>query len=297
MHLQNLRGCGKPRRLTFNITDMNRELEKILSYLHEKRGVDFSGNRSSMIERRLSNRLAVVESANLREYLTYLEKHPEELNNLIDVLTINVSRFFRNPLTFEYLAARVLPAIVRQKSDAGDHSLRVWSAGCSQGEEPYSVAILINELMEKEKLGLDLNIFATDIDEKTLKKARDGVYPFESIQEIKYGLLKKYFTSDNETYTLNPETKSRVNFSVYDMMHKKTYAPPESVFGNFDLVLCRNLLIYFQTEHQEIIFDKLFRSLAGNGWLVLGEAEMLPLKYQGYFHKEHEYCHVYCKHR
>lgn len=276
---------------------MNRELEKILSYLHEKRGVDFSGNRSSMIERRISKRLAATKSANLHDYLAYLEKHPQELDHLIAALTINVSRFFRNPLTFEYIAGRVLPAIVMQKTEARDHSLRVWSAGCSQGEEPYSVAILIHELMEKEKLELDLNIFATDIDEGALKKARDGVYSFESIQEIKYGLLKKYFTIDDEIYTLNPAIKNLVNFSVYDMMDKKTYVPPESVFGDFDLVLCRNLLIYFQAEYQEIIFDKLCRSLSGNGCLVLGEAEMPPLKYQRYFQKENDYCRVYRKHR
>ncbi len=130
-----------------------------------------------------------------------------------------------------------------------------------------------------------------------MKKARDGVYAFESIQEIKYGLLKKYFTGNKQTYRLHPAIKNMVNFSVYDMLHTKTYVPPESVFGGFDLVLCRNLLIYFQAEYQEIIFDKLFRSLAGNGCLVLGEAEIPPLKYERYFHKENEYCHVYRKHR
>lgn len=276
---------------------MNKEIEKILNYLNEERGFDFSGYRFPMIERRISKRLAATKSTNLFEYLKYLEKHQNELNNLIDVLTINVSSFFRNTLTFEYIAARILPAIVMQKTEAHDYSLRVWSSGCSKGEEAYSVAILIHELMEKEDLKLDLNIFATDIDEATLGKAKEGVYLFESIKDIKYDLLKKYFTINNETYILNPEIKNMVNFSVYDAMDKKTYVPPESVFGNFDLVLCRNLLIYFQTEHQEIIFDKLLRSLAGNGYLVLGEAETLPLNYQKYFQKEDAYCHVYRKHR
>lgn len=272
---------------------MNKELEKILGYLNEKRSFDFSGNRPAMIGRRIKKRLTATQSANFHDYLNYLKIHPRELDSLIDVLTINVSRFFRNTLTFEYIAGRVLPAIIWQKTETLDHSLRVWSAGCSTGEEPYSVAILINELIKKEELNLNLNIFATDIDEGALKKAQAGVYPFESIKSIKYRLLKKYFTIDDESYTLNSEIKELVSFSFYDMLDKKTYVPPESVFGNFDLVLCRNVLIYFQTEYQDIIFDKLHRSLSKNGYLVLGEAEAPIIKYQRYFVKENECCHIY----
>ena len=276
---------------------MINEIEKILNYLNEKRGFDFSGYRPAMIERRIKNRLLAVNRAGFREYLRYLEEHPEELSNLIDVLTINVSRFFRETLTFEYIAGRVFPAIVLKKTGSPDHPLRVWSAGCSTGEEPYSIAILVDELMKKEGLELHPNIFATDIDEGALKKAQEGVYTFESIKNVKYRLLKKHFTIEDESYLLNPEIKELVKFSLYDMLDKKTYAPPESVFGGFDLILCRNVLIYFQTEHQKIIFDKLVRALAGNGYLVLGEAETLPLKYQRYFQKENEYCHVYQKHK
>lgn len=274
---------------------MNREIEKILSYLNEKRGFDFAGNRPAMIERRISKRLLAVNRADFSEYLNYLEECPEELNNLIDVLTINVSRFFRETLTFEFVADIVLPDIAAQKRATADDSLKVWSAGCATGEEPYSVSILINELMKKETPNLNINIFATDINETTLKKAQDGVYPFESIKGIKYGLLKKYFTMDNEKYMLCPEIKNSVNFSIYDMLDKKTYAPPESVFGNFDLILCRNVLIYFQAGYQEIIFDKLLRALAKNGYLILGEAEILPPKYQQHFQKVNACCHIYRK--
>ncbi len=272
---------------------MNKELEKILGYLNAERGFDFSGNRPAMIERRINKRLTATQSADFHDYLNYLKTHSQELDSLIDVLTINVSRFFRNTLTFEYIADMVLPAIVSQKKGNFDHSLRIWSAGCSTGEEPYSIAILINELIKKEKFNLNLNIFATDIDKGALKKAQAGIYPFDSIKGIKYSLWKKYFTIDDESYLLNPEIKQLVNFSVYDMLAKKTYVPPESVFGNFDLVLCRNVLIYFQTEHQHIIFDKLYRSLAKNGRLVLGEAEVPLIKYQKYFVKENECCHIY----
>jgi len=276
---------------------MNPEIEIILSYLTEKRGVDFSGNRPALIERRINTRLTATKTVDFHDYRDYLTTHPKELDSLIDVLTITVSRFFRNTLTFEYIADRVLPAIIHQEAKTLDPSLRVWSAGCSTGEEPYSIAILINELMRKEHVPLHLNIFATDIDKKALKKAQAGVYPFENIKGIKYHLLKKYFTITNDAYSLNAEIKELISFYVYDMLDKKTYVPSESVFGNFDLVLCRNVLIYFQTEYQDLIFKKLYRSLSKQGYLVLGEAETLPPKYRRYFKKENDYCRVYRKYR
>lgn len=274
---------------------MNREREGIIDYLKAERGFDFSGNRPSMVERRIGNRLSAVKCADFGEYLRYLKEQPQELDNLIDVLTINVSRFFRETLTFEYIADRVLPPIVRRKAGLSDPSLRVWSAGCSTGEEPYSIAILVNELMEKEQLALRLNIFATDIDQESLKKAQEGIYPIESIGNVKYRLLKEHFTIDEETYTLNPAIKELVKFSFYDMLDKNTYAPPDSVFGSFDMILCRNVLIYFQVAHQEIIFRKLLQALDGNGYLVLGEVETPPLTYRKHFEKENPYCSIYRK--
>ncbi|MEE8400148.1 MAG: protein-glutamate O-methyltransferase CheR [Desulfobacterales bacterium] len=274
---------------------MKGELGNIIDYLKAQREFDFTGNRPSMIQRRIGNRLSAVGCADYTEYMIYLQKQPRELNALVDVLTINVSRFFRETLTFEYIADRVLSPTIQRKGESSDRSLRIWSAGCSTGEEPYSVAILVNELMAKEQCTLDLNIFGTDIDEKSLEQAQAGTYPFESIKNVKYRFLKKHFTIDEETYTLEPAIRDLVKFSFYDMLDKSTHAPPVSVFGNFDIILCRNVLIYFQAAHQEIIFKKLFQALDGNGHLVLGEAETPPLKYRKRFVKENPYCNIYRK--
>ena len=274
---------------------MDKKLEIILNYLNETRGFDFSGYRSSMIERRVRKRLSATRTKDYSEYLRFVQKQTDELDNLIDVLTINVSRFFRDTLTFEYIAARVLPAVVFEKRESLNHSMRVWSAGCSMGEEPYSIAILINELFKKEELNLNINIFATDIDGKALIKAREAVYPFESIKDVKYELLKKYFVAKDKSFGLIPEIKDLVTFSASDILDKKSFAPPESVFGTFDMVLCRNILIYFNTEYQDLIFEKLYRSLAKNGYLVLGEAEIPSIKYQRRFKKVNECCHIYQK--
>ncbi|MBF0233134.1 MAG: protein-glutamate O-methyltransferase CheR [Desulfamplus sp.] len=275
---------------------MAKDWALILNYLNEKRGFDFSGYRTAMVARRIGERMTSIKVESPTDYLHYLHESADELDNLLDVLTINVSRFFRDTLTFEYLADRVLPAIVYEKKKADDNSsIRAWSAGCAMGQEPYSIAILIHELLEKEVMQTNVNIFATDIDGKILKKAQKAAYPFESIKSVKYRLLKKYFTAEEEIFQLMPAIRNIVSFSVYDILDKKSYAPPESVFGGFDLVLCRNVLIYFDAEHQDQIFGRLYRSLAKNGYLVLGEAEIPSINYQGRFRKVNECCHIYQK--
>ncbi len=267
----------------------------ILKYLSEKRGFDFSGYRISMVERRIKQRFISTGCSNYTDYLNFLRKSPHELDKLLDVLTIKVSRFFRDSLTFEYVYHRILPSIVSRKKKIGDHSLRIWSCGCAKGEEPYSIAILIHDLMLKEDFTPTVNIFATDIDAETLKMAQKAAYPFESIQNIKYNFLKNYFTRAGETYQLLPVIRDMVSFSVYDILHKNSYAPPESVFGGFDMVLCRNVLIYFDPEYQCQIFHKLYRSLIQNGYLVLGKAEVPLRAYQRSFLRVNECCHVYRK--
>ncbi|MFH0724802.1 MAG: protein-glutamate O-methyltransferase CheR [Pseudomonadota bacterium] len=269
------------------------DIAPILNCLHAKHDIDFTGYRISLIERQLTQRFSATSCDNVAEYLHYLQSNPDELDSLLDALTIHVSRFFRDPLTFEYIAHRVLPEVVHRKKELMDPSLRVWSAGCSMGEEPYSAAILIHELLEKEGLNLRVHIFATDIDEKILARAVRAEFPFESISEVKFGLLKKYFMSKEDVFQLKPEIRTAVSFSVYDILDRKTVAPAESVFGSFDIVFCRNLLIYFDAEHQERIFGKLYRSLSQNGFLVLGGTEIPPLRYQMYFKKVNDYCHIY----
>lgn len=275
--------------------ETERKLKSILNYLMEKRSFDFSGYHSEMLARRINLRLKATACKDFGSYLSYLKKDIDELDRLIDVITINVSRFFRDTLTFEIIADRILPALVREKARIGERSLRIWSAGCAMGEEPYSIAILIQELLEKEGLAMNLHIFATDIDKNVLKDAEKALYPLSGIEKIKYGLLIKYFTSEGASFRLRPEIKKLVTFSLYDMLDKKHGVPPESVFGNFDLALCRNLLIYFNPEYQNTIFEKLYNSLANRGYLILGEAETLSIKYRHHFERIIDFSPIYRK--
>lgn len=270
-------------------------LKPILDYLLEKRGFDFSGYHPAMLERRIGQRLAATSSKDFGDYLCCLQRNAPELDRLLDVLTINVSRFFRDTLTFELIADRILPAMVRDKIQARDHSLRVWSAGCARGEEPYSLAIIIHELLRKEEVAMNLHLFATDIDGGALADAGGALYPLSSVENIKHRLLTKYFTPDGISFRLMPEIKERVTFSLYDMLDKKHGVPPESVFGNFDLVVCRNLLIYFNTEYQETIFEKLYHSLANHGYLILGEAEAPTMTYRRHFSRVLDFSPIYRK--
>lgn len=248
-----------------------------------------------MLERRINKRLLETDTGSFNEYYNYLVNNQVEEDELIDALTINVSKFFRNPFVFEFISEKLVPRLIFGKLKKKEKYLRIWSAGCASGEEPYSLAIIFNEFLEKENLELDLRIFATDIDKKSLKSAKEGVYNFESIKEVKYGLLSKYFIQENSSFKIVSKIKNMVNFSFYDLLEKKSYAPPESIFGNFDLVFCRNVLIYFNLEYQEKIFEKLHHSLAPNGYLILGEAEMVFKRYQRYFTGLSEFLKIFQK--
>ncbi len=255
-------------------------LKPILDYLLEERGFDFSGYHPAMLERRIGRRLTATACKDFTEYLNCLQQNAVELDHLTDVITINVSRFFRDTLTFELIADRILPAMIREKTQAGDHSLRVWSAGCAKGEEPYSLAILIHELLRKEEATMNLHLFATDIDSGALTEAEKALYSASSVENVKYQYLTKYFLPEGPSFRLVPEIKKRVTFALYDILDKKRSVPPESVFGNFDLVLCRNLLIYFDIEYQNTIFEKLYHALAKQGYLILGKAEAPSMTYR-----------------
>ncbi|HKL66934.1 MAG TPA: protein-glutamate O-methyltransferase CheR [Bacteroidales bacterium] len=274
----------------------NSELKKILLDLEKKRGFDFTGLSAGMVERRMSNRLHSIQISKYSDYLNYLESHPEEYDELIDTLTINVSGFFRDAICFEYLSHVLIPSMLEDKLAAGNKELRVWSAGCSTGEEAYTLAIILVECIEKTKHDINLNIFATDINDRYLSVARKGVYTLSSMEELKVGLLGKYFVyHPDKTYSLAPAIKKIVHFSAYDLLDKKTGVPRESIFGNFDIIICRNVLIYYNKEKQSVIFNKILRALQPGGLMVLGQAEMPDDKTANAVKEESRICKIYTK--
>ncbi len=286
---------------------MNPEYQRILTILKQQHGIDFSGYRPGMIGRRIALRMQAAGLARVEDYCAHLRDNPGELERLLDCLTIKVSRFFRNALVFEYLAQHVLPRLLHRKKQGKDRSIRLWSAGCSLGEEAYSLAILLKELLGKEDLPESPVIFGTDIDASALEQAKKGVYPAESLKETKLGLSKRYFIpvgdqanqrldgEDAQRFRIIPEIRELVFFSVYDILAPATWAPPESVYGGFDLVSCRNVLIYFEAELQQRVFAKLYQTLIPGGFLVLGESEAPPREYEDRFVRHTDSCRIYRK--
>lgn len=254
---------------------MNQDIQYIIDYLATQRAGVFSNFDKTITDRIISDRIVSINCEDSREYLQCLKENSGELQALLDELTINVSKFFRNPFVFELVRKKILQPMIFQKSKANE-SLRIWSAGCAQGEEAYSLAIIIRKLLVKSPCSMSSHIFASDFDEEALVKAKSGKYHFEDIENVKAGLLRTYFTERAEMYQLQPVIKDMINFSAYDLLDTKTIVPPGSIFGNFDLVFCRNVLIYYQKKEQTSIFNKLDNSLAQNGFLILGEAETLP---------------------
>ena len=268
-------------------------MDAIIKYLGETRGVDFSGYRRSVIESQISERLRITGCDGSESYLQFTRNNADELDNLITALIVSVSRFFRNALTFEYLAARIFPHFVLKRVAQDARTIRIWSSGCANGEEPYSIAILLKEILGGESLRPKINIFASDIDKTALKKAQDGLYSFESMRDVKYGMLKKYFTEEGKSFRLTPELRDSVIFTFFDMSDRKCYAPPELIFANFDLILIRNVLIYFTLETQDRIFEHLYRALSPDGYLVLGETEQPTDQWRGHFRRVTDCCRIY----
>jgi chemotaxis protein methyltransferase CheR len=251
-------------------------LEAVLEELRRVRGLDLSDYRRSILERRLAARMANLRLKDPEEYLQRLRSDPLECDRLIEAILIKVSSFFRDLLVFELLAQRILPSIIERHRQDHTRQIRVWSAGCAAGEEAYSVAILLVQALEDEDFHTLPYICATDISPEALATAQTGRYRRENLETIQLGILDHFFRPTAEGFEVIPEIRSMVHFSRHDLTSRHSLAPADSVFGSFDLVLCRNVLIYFSLDLQRRVQDKLYGALNPGGYLVLGMAESLP---------------------
>lgn len=275
--------------------DHDEELKQLLQKVFEERGLDFRAYNKTMVRRRLTRRLLALRTESYKEYARILDTYPDEYKELFDSLIISVSHFFRNPLMFEFLYQVILPEMITHKEQSRDTMIRVWSAGCAHGEEPYSVAILLAELLGERLKNYRITIYATDIDADAINKAKMGKYAEDSIFEVKKGFLNKYFHHKSGSYQIVSDIKALVDFSFHDLTSEKVVVPPQSVFANFDLVLCRNVLIYFNRELQKRVINNLEIVLDKKGYLVLGEAETLTVDVQSGFICRNDLCKIYQK--
>ena len=245
---------------------------------------DISGLQSSFVEGMVEKRVFESFSGDIEKYIANLEENPVELGLLVNYLHVNYTKFFRNPIVFEYLASFVLPDLIRQKVD-NDEGIRIWSAGCSTGEEPYSLALTLLDLFHNLKVKIPVSIFATDINNSSLQQAQKGIFSSRSIANTKYHFIEKYFTKQGGGFAIGQEVRDLVVFEKYDVADSYSYSPPSSIFGSFDLVACRNVLIYFNDESVGNAVTKFHRSLLQGGTLMLGNTEYIPAALVSKFNK------------
>ncbi len=241
------------------------DLKKIIMLLKSSFGVDFTHYRDTTIDRRITRRMVINKSENMTAYVEYLRKNPSELQLLFDDLLIGVTSFFREPDTFVALKEKVFPELIKNKSP--NESIRAWIPGCSTGEEVYSFAITIQDFLEEKGIPeIRVQIFGTDANEKNIEKSRQGTYPKNIEDNVSENRLKRFFTFSNEHYRITKTIRDICIFAKQDI----TTDPP---FSNIDLIMCRNVLIYFDSYLHEKILHIFHYGLKTNGFLVLGEAE------------------------
>jgi two-component system, chemotaxis family, CheB/CheR fusion protein len=250
----------------FDHPEDQENLGTILRFLSKNVGTDFTNYKQTTISRRIKRRMMLQKIETFAAYLKVLKRDSAEIENLCDDLLIKVTSFFRDPSSFSLLSDKVLPEILKRKSN--EDSVRIWVPGCSTGEEAYSIAISLFEAKDQCRKDPDVQIFATDLSEKSIKIARDGVYPETAISELPDVRRKLFFSKTNNGYQINKSIRDCCVFAAQDV----TKGPP---FSNLDMISCRNLLIYFDTVLQKNVIPLFHYALRNEGYLLLGNAESI----------------------
>ncbi len=259
---------GKDSRVTKQPTDAPFDVSELIWFVQSRCGIDLSRYRPSCIRRRVSHRLSMLGCRDLETYVGYLNEHADEVEELLNVVTIHVTGFFRDRDVYEALTEKIFPAIIAGKRSAHHRSIRVWSAGCSTGEETYSTAIALIHFLEKRKDDYKVEIYGTDISEESCRIARRGSYSMDKVSTIPRTLLKRYFDVENSSYRIVPEIRRHVKFTVHDLFS-------ESPFSMLDLIVCRNVLIHFEHGVRGDVIANFHGSLCDDGFLVLGKSEAM----------------------
>lgn len=244
-----------------------RDLSRVLNHIYRVTGFDARPYRSSTLERRLGWRLHQTNSRNYREYLRLLKANPAENSGFIQSFLVHVSEFFRDKEVFSYLQKKVLPDLLKRAAAEPGKCLRVWSIACSKGQEPYSLAMILEELRRATGVDVDFSILATDVSEPVLRQARQGGYTPSEVKRIPGDYRKKYIRRhEKNEFKVDESIRRFVRFRRHDLIRDR-------VPGRFHLILCRNVLIFIKASQQVRLVKKIHAALKPGGILVLGQAE------------------------
>lgn len=252
---------------------MKNILADLIQILQLHSDLDVSRYDDAFLMQCLNRRLEHTQMQDLPSYLSYLVQNESERNAFILTLNNSHTDFFRAGMVFAQLEHYILPGMVDHLLSGQE--LRIWSAGCSTGQEPYSLAILLENLAASMRNPVRYRIFATDNSAASLETARQGVYSEEAVQNLRLKDLTSYFNRVNNTYSIVDRIRKHISFSYYDLFDPVSSIPPESIFGNFNLVVCCNVLFYYNEISQKVIINKLVNSIMDNGYFITGEAERI----------------------
>ncbi|WP_430785552.1 CheR family methyltransferase [Virgibacillus flavescens] len=238
---------------------MSEDYSSFIPYIKVKLGIDLALYKETQMKRRITSLRTKRGYNSFDSYASALEKDQELLQEFVERITINVSEFYRNPKRWQVLQNNILPLIFTNKKE-----ITIWSAACSTGEEPYSLAILLTEHFPKQTF----KIIATDIDELVLAKAQQGVYQEQALKDLPPELKEKYFTVKHGLYYVDPKLKKTIQFKKHNLLADRYPA-------NINLVVCRNVLIYFTDNAKSLIYTNFSKALADKGILFVGSTEQI----------------------
>jgi two-component system, chemotaxis family, CheB/CheR fusion protein len=247
-------------------SEVDRDLEVLLDYLRRSRGFDFTGYKRASLSRRIDKRMQVVGADGYLSYLDHLEVDPEEFTHLFNTILINVTGFFRDPPIWELLRDDILPRLIAAKRE--NEPIRIWSAGCASGEEAYTLAMVAAEVFGGDAMRERVKIYATDVDEDALNQARQARYSARQVEGVPPDLLERYFEGNGHGYVFSKDLRRSVIFGRHDLIQ-------DAPISRIDLLVCRNTLMYLNSETQAHVLARFNFALREGGYLLLGKAEML----------------------
>ena len=266
-------------------------LQAVRDILLTDSGIDIGYYKRRFLLRRIAVRERALGCGAHNEYLVKLRTTPKEISRCLEELTITVTEFFRDTEVFAYLGETLIPELMKKRLPSPAKPLRIWSAACASGEEAYSLAMLMEEAVERAPYASDYLIFATDVNFRALEIAIRGCYPKDKLANVPAELLSAYFSpydGNGETLCVNPSLKGKVKFTTQDIL--LPFAEK-----NFDLILCRNVLMYFSSKLQNSILEKLMSCLNSDGYLALGQVERISGISQESFRAVSPNHHIYQK--
>ena len=243
----------------------DKEFEDFKSVIYNESGITFSQSNRSILESRLKEKLRDKKLDTVSEYYKLITSSKEEMKILLDSVTTNLTRFFRNQPHFDALQNYVIPELIKIKKDSGGKRISIWSAGCSTGEEPYTIAMVLSKHLPA---GFTGDVLASDLSLKCLMTAQTGFYSDQKVQGIPQEYLNSCFDKVPEGYQVKKSIMSMVKFDYHNLKH-------ESKRTDFDVIFCRNVLIYFDEKAQKEVIDRFYKAMNPQGFLFIGHSESL----------------------